>query len=125
MGNEEYKLARRMRRVSVRTVELATVVGVNPLVLKIGDAIYSSAEWLMYAPVYRLEDAMLTTGALTGASVSCPEGNASAISFQSGTLQEMKAAGAFSVGDMLAVQETAGASAFIILAKLEEVASDA
>ena len=117
-----HQWAKRVRGpAATRPVELAMVTSAAPLVLKIGDATYSSADWTMYEPVLQLEQITTKTGQLMGASVDCSQGSVSSLSYANGTMNEAQARVRYQVGDLLAVQEMAGGRAFIILTKLQEV----
>lgn len=122
MSKADYQWAKRVRGpAATRPVELAMVTSAAPLVLKIGDATYSSADWTMYEPVLQLEQITTKTGQLTGASVDCSQGSVSSLSYANGSMSEAQARVRYQVGDLLAVQEMAGGRAFIILTKLQEV----
>lgn len=122
MGKAEQTLAKRIRGPAVsRGIERAVVKAVDPLVIEIGGVAYSSQDWRMYEPIVQVQKVTLEQGALSGTAVMCTEGNASSISFATGNIETCVAASKYKVGDMLAVQETDGGTAFIILCHLREV----
>ena len=130
MSKDIYDLASAIRgggnaRSSARPVELATVAAVEPLAIQIGNAIYKSTEWRMYEQIQLFADVKTKNGQLSGTSVSCSVGSASAISYSEGTAEELSAAMKYNVGDLLAVQQMAGDREFIILCKLREVTNNA
>lgn len=131
MGKEIYSLAKAIknggggRSSSVRPVELAQVVAVDPLAIQMGTAVYKSTEWTMYEQVQLFRDVKTKTGNLSGTSVTCSVGSASSISYSEGTAEELSAAMKYNVGDLLAVQQMAGDREFIILCKLREVTNNA
>ena len=126
MGKEEYRLAKRIHgRTPSPGIERATVTAVEPLTIEVGGVAYSSQDWQMYEQAALWQQVTVTSGALSGTSVSCPTGSASSISFSSGTAAEVAAVAKYNVGDLLAVQEVDGGTAFIILCRLKEVMRDA
>lgn len=126
MGKEEYRLAKRIHgRTPPSGIERATVTAVEPLAIEVGGVVYSSQDWQMYEQAALWQQVTLKNGALSGASVSCPVGSASSVNFTNGTAEEMAAAMKYNVGDLLAVQEVDGGTAFIILCRLKEVMRDA
>lgn len=126
MGKEEYRLAKRIHgRTPPSGIERATVTAVEPLAIEVGGVVYSSQDWQMYEQAAFWQQVTVTSGALSGTSVSCATGSASAIGFSSGTAAEVAAAAKYNVGDLLAVQEVDGGTAFIILCRLKEVMRDA
>lgn len=131
MGKEIYNLAKAIknggggRSPSGRPVELAQVVAVDPLAIQMGSAVYKSTEWTIYEQVQLFRDVKTKTGNLSGTSVTCSVGSASAISYNEGTAEELSAATKYNVGDLLAVQQMAGDRQFIILCKLREVVNNA
>lgn len=126
MGKEEYRLAKRIHgRTPPSGIERATVTAVEPLAIEVGGVVYSSQDWQMYEQAALWQQVTAKNGALSGTSVSCPTGSASSISYANGTVEEVQALSKYNVGDLLAVQETDGGTAFIILCRLKEVARDA
>lgn len=126
MGKEEYRLAKRIHgRTPPSGIERATVTAVDPLTIEVGGVVYSSKDWQMYEQAALWQQVTAKNGALSGTSVSCATGSASSISFAGGTAEEVTAVAKYNVGDLLAVQEVDGGTAFIILCRLKEVMRDA
>lgn len=120
----EYDLARRLRGSSPsRSLEIGEVVGLEPLVVKIGGSEYKSGKdgWTFYEMVFDLEKAELEEVALTGASVNCGVGAVSALKASKGTVKKGKAFIRYEVGDLLCVQQMSGDTSFMVLGKIREV----
>lgn len=133
----EYDLARRLRGASAsRSLEIGEVVGLEPMVVKIGASEYKCNKsgvdgWKFYELItdnkeLELKELELETVALTGASVNCGYGSVSAVNATKGTAvkakaKEGKAFIRYEVGDKLCVQQLSGDSAFMILGKIREV----
>ena len=119
-----YEVARRMRGVaSRRAVELGEVVGVEPLVVRIGNGEYKAGPggWCFYEPVVAVKDVVYKGIACTGASVNCAHGSISSFNATDGKIEGCEARMKYKVGDLLAVQQMAGDASFMILAKVQEV----
>ena len=119
-----YELTERVRgKPACRAVELGEVVGVNPLVVRIGNGEYKAGPkgWRFYEPVFAYKDVENKEVAFAGAGVNCGQGGISAMTATTGTIKEGKAKMHYKVGDLLAVQQMAGDASFMILAKVQEV----
>lgn len=135
MSYTEYDLAKRLRgRSPTRAVELAEVLAVEPLKIKIGNGEYEQGpgKWTFYEPWFEDRDAEIKSlehenGQHIGASVNCSGGyGISQMSYGSesvarGRYEERKAFMKYNVGDWLAVQQMAGDNQFMILCKVREV----
>lgn len=135
MSYTEYDLAKRLRgRSPTRAVELAEVLAVEPLKIKIGNGEYEQGpdKWTFYEPWFEDRDAEIKnmeheSGQHTGASVNCSGGyGISQMSYSKETVargryEERKAFMKYNVGDLLAVQQMAGDNQFMILCKVREV----
>lgn len=122
MGKAEYRLAKKIHgRAPSPGIERATVTAVDPLTIEVGGVVYSSKDWQMYEQAALWQQVTAKNGALSGTSVSCATGSASSISFAGGTAEEVTAVAKYNVGDLLAVQEVDGGTAFIILCRLKAV----
>ena len=120
----EYELAERLRGgPSLRAVELGVVVGVEPLVVRIGNGEYKAGPdgWRFYEPVFAYKDVEFKDAAFAGAGVNCSKGGISVMNATTGTVREGKAKLQYQVGDLLAVQQMAGDVSFLILARVQEV----
>ena len=120
----EYELAERLRGgPSLRAVELGVVIGVEPLVVRIGNGEYKAGPggWRFYEPVFAYKDVEFKGVAFAGAGVNCSKGGISSLTATRGTVKEGKAKMQYQVGDLLAVQQMAGDVSFLILARVQEV----
>lgn len=102
-----YELTERVRgKPACRAVELGEVVGVNPLVVRIGNGEYQVGPkgWRFYEPVIEAKKIILTSN-IGGVS----------------EYKKMTADTEYKVGDLLAVQQMAGDASFMVLAKVQEV----
>lgn len=108
---------------SRRAVELGEVVGVEPLVVRIGNGEYKAGPggWCFYEPVVAVKDVVYKGIACTGASVNCAHGSISSFNATDGKIEGCEARMKYKVGDLLAVQQMAGDASFMILAKVQEV----
>ncbi len=121
---DEFDLVQRMRgKPACRAVELGEVVGVNPLVVRIGNGEYQAGPkgWRFYEPVFAYKNVENKDVAFAGAGVNCSQGGISTMTATTGTVKEGKAKMQYQVGDLLAVQQMAGDASFMILAKVQEV----
>lgn len=135
MGYTEYDLAKRLRgRSPTRAVELAEVLAVDPLKIKIGNGEYEQGadKWRFYEPWFEDRDAEIQnmeheSGQHSGAGVDCSGGyGISQMSYSRETItkgryEERKAFMKYNVGDQLAVQQMTGDNQFMILCKVREV----
>lgn len=121
---DEFDLAQRMRGGPVRrAVELGEVVGVAPLVVRIGNGEYRAGPngWRFYEPCFAFKEVETKEVSYSGVSVNCGQGGISAMTATTGSAKEGKAKMHYQVGDLLAVQQMAGDASFMILAKVQEV----
>lgn len=102
---------------------LATVKGIDPLVITIGGKAYSAKDWAFYAPYFEgsVEAKKLTSTTASMADGRVSVGQNARLNIGQADIKEARAEAAFKPGDLLLVYERESGAEFIIITKVRRV----